>query len=516
MTTTARRSRASGRRRRPDARHGDRRAGPEHPGAVRERPAPRRPRRRYRPRSVPRHRREAARSPTPPRASGRAGSPRASAITNHGPAVDGVDPDLDLPGRPEGDERLERRRVAERCAGHRTERALQRAPRDRWDGGPRLQRLLPPAATPRPPRSPSTGRRAPARSSPRRRHRRRRRRSPPRPPPPRPPPRQPSATPTPTPTATTPTGTLPSSFRWSSTGPIIAPSGTPRTTRSRSRTRRSCSPRAGCSVLRVGRGERRVQPGLHELRRLVPGVVRVPLLPRPLGDRHGLPGRPAGVLVRAAALLPLSTRPARAAGSPTTPTISDPSSWSAPKNFYSAQPQIIRDNIGDCDRVDFWTVCDTTTCYLFSSIYNGHLYRSETPLTSFPGGFTEHRDRARGREPLPALRGLERLQGRGPGHLAAGARGVRHGRQAVLRSWTAPLAQGPWAALADTEANPFARSNNVTFPGGAWTRTSATARWSGPARTRPWRSAPATCATSTRGWTPRRPTTTSCRGGSAC
>ncbi|MFG3299617.1 non-reducing end alpha-L-arabinofuranosidase family hydrolase [Micromonospora chersina] len=39
-----------------------------------------------------------------------------------------------------------------------------------------------------------------------------------------------------------------------------------------------------------------------------------------------------------------------------------------------------------------------------------------------------------------------------------------------FRSWTAPAITGPWTALADTESNPFARANTVSFPGGAWTR----------------------------------------------
>lgn len=33
-----------------------------------------------------------------------------------------------------------------------------------------------------------------------------------------------------------------------------------------------------------------------------------------------------------------------------------------------------------------------------------------------------------------------------------------------------PAIVGPWKALADTEANPFARASNVTFPGGQWTK----------------------------------------------
>ena len=38
------------------------------------------------------------------------------------------------------------------------------------------------------------------------------------------------------------------------------------------------------------------------------------------------------------------------------------------------------------------------------------------------------------------------------------------------RSWTANGIAGGWTPLAATEANPFARAGNVTFPAGAWTQ----------------------------------------------
>src|SRR5712691_5738468 len=65
-----------------------------------------------------------------------------------------------------------------------------------------------------------------------------------------------------------------------------------------------------------------------------------------------------------------------------------PDTWSAPRNFYPAMPDIIRQNIGRGFWVDFWVICDSANCYLFSSDDNGHLYRSQTTVADFPNGFT--------------------------------------------------------------------------------------------------------------------------------
>lgn len=154
----------------------------------------------------------------------------------------------------------------------------------------------------------------------------------------------------------------------------------------------------------------------------------------------------------------------------TTTNISNPSSWSAPKKFYaSGMPQIIKDNIGSGYWVDFWTVCDTANCFLFSSDDNGHLYRSQTTLANFPNGFTNTvivmSDSSRYR--LWEASNVYKLSGTNTYLLlveAIGGNGKRY-----FRSWTANGIAGTWTALADSEANPFARSTNVAFSGTPWT-----------------------------------------------
>nr|WP_246280702.1 non-reducing end alpha-L-arabinofuranosidase family hydrolase [Cellulomonas humilata] len=277
-------------------------------------------------------------------------------------------------------------------------------------------------------------------------------------------------TPTPTPTATTPTGTLPSTFRWSSTGAIIGPkpdsTHNPASVKDPSVVYADGKWHVFASIFANG-GYTMVYTSFSDWSQ-ASSATQFYL------DRSGI-----GTGYRAAPqvfffapqnLWYLVYQTGAGGSYSTTSDISNPSSWSAPKNFYSSQPQIIRDNIGNGYWVDFWTVCDTARCYLFSSDDNGHLYRSETSLGSFPNGFTntviamQDSDRYR----LFEAANIYKIAGQNSWlmvHEAIGTDGRRY-----FRSWTAPSITGSWTALADTESNPFARASNVTFPAGAWTR----------------------------------------------
>jgi endo-1,4-beta-xylanase len=154
----------------------------------------------------------------------------------------------------------------------------------------------------------------------------------------------------------------------------------------------------------------------------------------------------------------------------TTRDLSRPETWSATKNFQESMPQIIADNIGDGFWLDFWVVCDKVNCYLFSSDDNGHLYRSQTTVKDFPNGFSKtvivmsHPNRFS----LFEAANIYKIRGTNTYLLlieAFGSDGRRY-----FRSWTAEGIDGDWTPLADTEANPFAKSSNVTFPDGAWSQ----------------------------------------------
>ncbi|GAA2630400.1 non-reducing end alpha-L-arabinofuranosidase family hydrolase [Streptomyces vastus] len=154
----------------------------------------------------------------------------------------------------------------------------------------------------------------------------------------------------------------------------------------------------------------------------------------------------------------------------TNPDISNPNGWSAPRNFYSSMPDIIRQNIGNGHWVDMWVICDSANCYLFSSDDNGHLYRSQTTVGQFPNGFTNTVIAAQdsNKYALFEASNVYKVQGSNQYLLlveAIGSDGRRY-----FRSWTANSLAGSWSPLAASESNPFARANNVSFPAGAWTR----------------------------------------------
>ncbi|MFH9860388.1 non-reducing end alpha-L-arabinofuranosidase family hydrolase [Streptomyces sp. NPDC017202] len=153
----------------------------------------------------------------------------------------------------------------------------------------------------------------------------------------------------------------------------------------------------------------------------------------------------------------------------TNPDINNPNGWSAPRNFYSSMPDIIRQNIGNGYWVDMWVICDSANCHLFSSDDNGHLYRSQTSVGQFPNGFTNTVIAAQdSKYALFEASNVYRVQDTNQYLLlveAIGSDGRRY-----FRSWTASSLAGSWTPLAASESNPFARAGNVTFPAGSWTR----------------------------------------------
>ncbi|SCG75834.1 non-reducing end alpha-L-arabinofuranosidase family hydrolase [Micromonospora coxensis] len=273
---------------------------------------------------------------------------------------------------------------------------------------------------------------------------------------------------TPPPTTPPPTGSLPSSFRWSSSGALIGPKADGRGI-------------AGIKDPSVVYHNGRYHVFASTAKSSGYNLVYLNFTDWSQAGSatfHYLDQSPIGVGYRAAPevfyfaphkLWYLVYQTGNASYS-TNPDIANPNGWSAPKHFYSGMPEIIRQNIGNGYWVDMWVICDSVNCHLFSSDDNGHLYRSQTSVANFPNGMSQPviamQDADRNR--LFEAANVYKVAGSDTWlliHEAIGSDGRRW-----FRSWTARDIAGPWQALADTEGNPFARASNVTFPAGAWTR----------------------------------------------
>lgn len=117
-----------------------------------------------------------------------------------------------------------------------------------------------------------------------------------------------------------------------------------------------------------------------------------------------------------------------------------------------------------------WVICDDTNCFHFSSDDNGRLFRASTPISSFPAGMSE---------PVIAIQGAKNdvfeasnVYNIGNSTFLLIIEAIGSDGNRYFRSWTSSKLDGAWVEWAATEANPFARSNNVVFEdGNAWTKS---------------------------------------------
>lgn len=153
--------------------------------------------------------------------------------------------------------------------------------------------------------------------------------------------------------------------------------------------------------------------------------------------------------------------------------IANPAGWSAPHSFYTSMPAIIRQNIGSGVWVDMWVICDSANCYLFSMDDNGHLYRSQSTLANFPNGFgnggnTVIAAQNANRHDFFEADNVYKVAGANAYLLIVEALGS--GGHRYFRSYTSSSLTGSWSPLTATQSNPFAATGNVTFSGTPWTQ----------------------------------------------
>lgn len=143
----------------------------------------------------------------------------------------------------------------------------------------------------------------------------------------------------------------------------------------------------------------------------------------------------------------------------TTPTISDPQSWSKLTPLYDRQPDNIR------AWLDFWVICDQSRAHLFFTSLDGKMWRAETALNRFPRGWSRP-EVALDADVYEASH-TYRLQGSGQFLTVIEARGRQDRR--YYKAYTAERLDGPWRPLAAEADRPFASFLNVTPLAAAWT-----------------------------------------------
>jgi hypothetical protein len=143
----------------------------------------------------------------------------------------------------------------------------------------------------------------------------------------------------------------------------------------------------------------------------------------------------------------------------TTTDVGDADSWSKPALLFEQVP----DNVTAW--IDFWIICDEHKAHLFFTSLDGRMWRSETALADFAGGWD--RPRVALQADLYEAGHTYRLKGLDRYLTVVEAQGDR-GRR-YYKGYLADRLDGAWKPLAATAERPFAGAVNVRFEGEHWT-----------------------------------------------
>jgi hypothetical protein len=133
----------------------------------------------------------------------------------------------------------------------------------------------------------------------------------------------------------------------------------------------------------------------------------------------------------------------------TSTELGNPTSWSKPQWLFPEGSEKRK-------WLDFWVICNRAKAHLFYTSLDGRMWRAETKLSDFPGGWSEPQVAVQAdifeASHTYKLKGLQEyltiVEAQGDG-------------RRYYKAYLADRLEGPWKGLADSRSKPFAAFSNV-------------------------------------------------------